>query len=149
MLLIPFSHRIEHALTPASINYYELIAPANGFVTIDMIHCAGQLNIGVSQDYESFLEREYRTEIKSTPGTSHTNIFKVKAGQVFVAIASEIEESFYKLRPDFFKTVKAIPHSKILAGNMGIVNHERTIGGKTIVKFSPIICEQCSKEILS
>lgn len=41
MLLIPFSHRIEHALTPTSINYYELIAPANGFVTLDMVHCAG------------------------------------------------------------------------------------------------------------
>lgn len=64
-----------------------------------------------------------------------------------MAIASEIEESFYKLRPDFFKTVKAIPHSKILAGNMGIVNHERSIGGKTTIKFSPIICEQCSKEV--
>ncbi|EAS00563.2 transmembrane protein, putative (macronuclear) [Tetrahymena thermophila SB210] len=147
MLLVPLTYQIEHAMTAKSINYYEVIAPKNGYITLTITHCTGDFILGTTQDYDDFLQQEYNAEFKSVPGSSNVFSFKVNKGPVFFSVKTSLEESFFKLRPDFFTQQKLIPHNTIVAGNEGVIYHKRKVGGQTEITFTPIMCSSCSDEI--
>ena len=59
MTMVPIGLPVQHILVPNAINYYEFFIPRKGFAAIELIHCAGGLEIGFSQDYNSFIKNEY------------------------------------------------------------------------------------------
>lgn len=87
ILLIPLTYRIEHALGQTSINYYEVIIPKKGYLTLSTIHCAGDFSMGFSQDLDSLLNKEYSSTFDyPIAGSTHVNIIKVKPGPAYFTI---------------------------------------------------------------
>lgn len=145
MTLVPFNEKIEHVLVPDSVNYYEFIAPSKGYVALYMTHCAGPMQMGWSQNYEQFINKEYQFYTESIAGHTYIDPIQVKKGPLYIALTSGNQNAFYSVKGNFYLKESEVPHVKLDYGGEGILKYTREQDNVVSVSFKPLICHNCTR----